>query len=76
MFKIFYPVCALSLKPFCLQAKDVKAVLSDPDNEQNSVLVLEPRVIYDIVDGEFYERILVKSSVLNTVIYLNSNENN
>lgn len=76
MFKIFYPGNALNLKPFGLQIKDVKAVLSDPDNEENSVLVLEPKIIYDIADGEFYERIIVKGSVFDTVIYLNSNENN
>lgn len=76
MFKIFYPVKALGLKPFCLQARDVKAVLSDPDNEQNSVLVLEPNVIYDMAGGGFYERILVRISVLDALIYLNSNENN
>ena len=75
MFKLFYPVNALDQLPFCLEPKNIKAVLSDPRNTQNSILVLEPEIAYDVEDGEFYTRIAVKGTVISTLIYLNSNEN-
>lgn len=72
MFKIFYPKRSLNLKPFCLQVKDIRCVLSDPDSECHSVLVLESEVVYDIADDKFYTRILVKGSVADILIKINN----
>lgn len=69
--KIFTPIKALNKQSFAISSNAIKAILTSPDDFNNSVLVLEPEYVYDIADGEFYLRIEVKGSVNNLTNYIN-----